>query len=66
MISRLANVIYWGANTVAALLVGVAVYAILFGQLTDGDRVALPAIFAVSAVMVWIIGRASLYVMAGK
>lgn len=62
MLGRLGQVIYWGLATLGVLLIGVAA-CFHFGE-PQGDPLAMVAIFAATAS--WLIGRAALYVLAGR
>ena len=63
MIRRLANVIYWTASSIAAVV-------FLFGAfVASREEVYSPAlvllIFAIVAALVWLVGRGVRYVLAG-
>jgi hypothetical protein len=62
--SRLSNVLYWAATAITIALVVLAAFA----YFTATGSGALPgALFIVAyAVLVWLIGRAILYVFAGR
>jgi hypothetical protein len=64
MAARLGQVIYWACTIIAALiLVGVA---FVFWRATKLDAVMFVLVFGIlSAVVVWLIGRAAKYVLAG-
>jgi hypothetical protein len=64
MVARLGNVLYWGACLVAGLLALIAAYAMVFG--TGEDRVFIDTALAVIALIVWLVGRACRYVLAGR
>jgi len=64
-LSRLGNVLYWLCTGVAALFALVSVYSALFGQVENGGWWLLGAL-AVLAIVVWLIGRAARYILAGK
>jgi len=61
MIVRFANVIYWAASSVAVLFLIVAV--VVFKNGTD---MGMGTLFGVFGVLVWLVGRAVLYVLAGR
>lgn len=64
MVSRLGNVLYWLANTiaVACLLLG---FGIAVSNAARDGWAALPVMAAV-AVAVYLVGRAVRYVLAGR
>jgi hypothetical protein len=64
MVARLGNVLYWAASLIAGLLALIAAYAMVFG--TGEDRVFIDTALAVIAVVVWLVGRACRYVVAGR
>jgi hypothetical protein len=66
MATRLGNVIYWLGCVIAALILA-ADAAEWFGEAqyrSDGLPVVL--VIAVAAAIVWVIGRAFRYVLAGR
>jgi hypothetical protein len=64
MIARLGNVLYWGASGLAAVLIAFAAYVAL--AFDYSDRLPVAGMFGFGGVAVWLIGRALLYVMAGR
>ena len=63
MVGRLGLVIYWAGCVVAALAVGVALYAAFVG----GTKALLGiVIFTVIAVFAFAAGRAALFILAGR
>jgi len=77
MLARLGNVIYWGCAGVAALSVvggivfGFEIPSLWRGEPSPGneifkDRLLLAAALVVSAIGIWLIGRAARYVLAGR
>jgi hypothetical protein len=64
IVVRLGNVLYWGASLIAGLLGLIAAYAAVFG--TGDDRLFIDAMLFVVAVIVWLVGRACRYVLAGR
>jgi len=63
LLERLANVIYWTASTIALLLLAWCAWA--FQYTPERERPTLLVGVGV-AVVVWLIGRAVRYVLAGK
>lgn len=63
MVARLGNVLYWFASAVAVLALAGAAYSLAYGQ-RGGD--VLAGLGAAFAVLVWLIGRACRYVLAGR
>ena len=64
MVTRLGDVLYWGASLIAGLLGLISAYAIVFGA--GEDRFFIDAMLFVFAVIVWLVGRACRYVLAGR
>jgi len=64
MAARLANAIYWAA-CIAAVLWALFVFAIGAVQTRPDWTISTP-IAIVGAVVIWIIGRAIRYVLAGR
>jgi hypothetical protein len=62
-VARLANAIYW-ASCIAAMLWAVFVFAMGAVQTHPNWTISTP-IAIVGAVVIWIIGRAIRYVLAG-
>jgi hypothetical protein len=63
MIERLGNVLYWVGCVISGLFLLVAAAGAAFGHGTD--RFFNGAIFAATALVAWIIGRACRYLLAG-
>jgi hypothetical protein len=64
VVERLGDVLYWGASFVAALLALLAAAVALLNTGPNGPFIAV--IFAFLAVIVWLVGRACRYVLAGR
>lgn len=64
MIIRFANVIYWLAAAVSAVLMAFVAASLVFGHGGDG-RFEMPIIIGIVAVLIWFAGRAIRYVLAG-
>jgi hypothetical protein len=64
MAARLGVVLYWAGTLVACLIAGVIVYAVLFGT-GKGDPL-LQGLGLFVAAAIWLIGRATCYVLAGR
>jgi hypothetical protein len=64
VVSRLGNVLYWAASLVAALFGLLAGAVAVLNTGPDGPFIAV--IFAVFAVIAWLVGRACRYVLAGR
>ena len=62
--ARLGNVLYWAATAVAIVLVVLAVLAYFTATGTGALQSAL--LIVAFAGLVWLIGRAILYVLAGR
>jgi len=65
MLTRLANVIYWAACALAALVFAVCAWVLFMSSPTGDERILAPFGMAM-AVVVWLVGRAVLYVLAGR
>ena len=64
MVARLGDVLYWAASTVAALL---AAFVLMVFMLADGKGESLFQVLGVvTAGVIWLVGRACRYVLAGK
>jgi hypothetical protein len=63
MAARLGVVLYWAGTLVACLIAGVIAYAVLFGGKSDPFLLGL-GLFV--AAVIWLIGRAACYVLAGR
>ena len=61
--ARLGQVIYWGASGVAVLL---ALLAIFEFTRASPDAPFLGIVFGVIGIGVWLVGRAIVYVLAGR
>jgi hypothetical protein len=61
--ARLGRVVYWGASGVAMLL---ALLAIFEFTRAEPDAPFLGIIFGVIGIGVWLVGRAVVYVLAGR
>jgi len=64
MVARLGDVLYWAASGVAALL---AAFVLMVFMLADGKGEPIFQVLGVViAGIIWLIGRACRYVLAGK
>jgi hypothetical protein len=63
MLARLGDVLYWGTSGLAVLIVFFIAWAVWAAQTTDYVLVFLAAAFA---ALVWAVGRACRYVLAGR
>jgi hypothetical protein len=63
MTERLGNALYWTSCIISGLFLLAAAAGAVFGH--GPDRVFAIAIFAASALVAWIIGRACRYMLAG-
>ena len=64
IVTRLGDVLYWAASLVAA---GLALFAGAVAVLNTGpDGPFIATIFAFIAVIVWLVGRACRYGLAGR
>jgi hypothetical protein len=64
MTARLGEVIYWGCSGIAVIII--AAYAYSYYAYPEANGLALTALFGVPAALIWLIGRACLYVLAGR
>lgn len=62
MIERLGNLLYWIGNVAAALWCALFLYAASISS--SGSSMVVIAI--IGAVVIWLIGRAALYLFAGR
>ena len=68
MIERLANVLYWIGSGLAAILLiaGTSVFLFAGSSMNLADRIGISAFFLGFALLSWLIGKASRYILAGK
>jgi len=64
MAARLGDVLYWASTLVACLMAVLIAYAVLFGT-GQGDLMVQGLVLFVAAI-IWLIGRAARYVLAGR
>jgi hypothetical protein len=64
MIGRLGNVLYWAASAIAVLIVLGTILAVANSD--NPARYFGAAMGLAAAVVVWLVGRATLYVLAGR
>ena len=64
MLGRLGQVIYWSSCGLGLLALLLAGALLIFG--VDGGARLMGAFFAVCAVLIWLFGRAALYVLAAR
>ena len=64
MLSRLGQVLYWAGCAVAFVIV-LAGVAVTFNT-SDSNAWLATALAVIVALIAWLIGRAALYVLAGK
>lgn len=72
MIGRLANVIYWICSAAAIMCLLAAAAAAIAGyagvnetRMSASDAVFLASSFAGTGLLVWLLGRATRYILAG-
>ena len=63
MIGRLGQVLYWGFTGFGAILVLIAGLVLYMG---NSDAPVVATVCAFAAGLSWLIGRACLYVLAGR
>lgn len=67
MLARLGNVLYWAGTGIAALcVIGGGAFAISIYNYNRADAYFIGALWLVSAAVIWLIGRACRYVLAGR
>lgn len=70
MLARLGMILYWVANIVAAFLALGTVAVLIMGTFDilgfKSENNVLEAFVFMPAVLIWLIGRACLYLLAGK
>lgn len=65
MVERLGNVVFWLGMTITVIMFAMIGFAVFNGATLGRDGVAL-ALFGGSALIPAIVGRAILYVLAGR
>lgn len=63
MAARFGHVLYWAASLIAALMIGTAAFAVIANGVAINDAGILATVFY--AVIIWLIGLACRYVLAG-
>lgn len=64
MVARLGQVLYWGLSGIAAISFALGVWVNVINKAqADWSTLGVVAVFS---VVVWLVGRACLYVLAGK
>jgi len=64
MLPRLGNVLYWGGCVLTGLvLVG---GLLMFGDMGNADTTFYAVLTVFAAVLIWLVGRAAKYVLAGN
>ena len=67
MIARLGNVLYWTANGIAVLLASLGAIGFAIALINNAaEGMILTPILVALAIPVWLVGRACLYVLAGR
>ncbi len=66
MLERLANVFYWLCTGVAALFGILAIFVLVVGDKGFWVVGSWAVGFLVLAIVVWLIGRAARYILAGR
>jgi hypothetical protein len=67
MIARVGNVLYWTGNGIAILLASLGAIGFVISLINKaGDGLILFPITIVVALLIWLAGRACLYVFAGR
>jgi hypothetical protein len=67
MLARVGNVLFWAGNVIAALMLcGAVIFFFAADRVAPGELAIVLGIFAAVAVAVWLLGRASLYILAGR
>jgi hypothetical protein len=61
--SRLGRVLYWGASGIAVLLLALAAFEFMRGP-PDGPFLGI--LFGGIGIVTWLVGRAVVYVLAGR
>ena len=65
MLARLGEVLYWTGCAIAVVLVGFLLYLEWVEPHSD-KKMFIAAFFGIPAAISWLIGRACLYVLAGR
>jgi hypothetical protein len=70
MVGRLGNVIYWACSGIAVLVIIAAAWIAIFVILRDSPDAPWGyfdmALVALGGLVLWLIGRAAKYVLAGR
>jgi len=64
MLARLGNVLYWGGCVLAALVLLSGL--LLFEGMSASDTAFYAALTLIASALVWLVGRAAKYVLAGN
>jgi hypothetical protein len=65
LLARLGDVLYWTTASLSALIIIVGIPAGL-NEVAPDKRWTLIAVFFVIAAVIWLLGRACRYVLAGR
>jgi hypothetical protein len=65
MAERLGHVLYWAGCVLAALAIGVGAF-LSFAMVQRSDSIFVLVVATVVAILIWLLGRACRYVLAGK
>jgi hypothetical protein len=67
VIARLGNVLYWTGSCTAILLASLGAIGFIIALINNaGEGMILSPFLIVFAVLAWLVGRACLYVLAGR
>lgn len=65
MLARLGEVLYWGGIVIACFAIATGAFLGL-AMVSQGDQIVVGALGVVAAFIAYLIGRACLYVLAGR
>ena len=63
MIARLGQVVYWACDAIAVCIVGLMAYSHVYVRPLDQDGALF---FGAVALVIFLFGRACLYILAGR
>lgn len=66
MIARLGNVLYWAANGLAAMMAVLGALGFIIALINKAEGMIIFPVLIALAILVWLVGRACLYVLAGR
>jgi len=65
MLERLSNVIYWGLSACGLLVAGLGAF-LLLAEPNKNGAIPVTVAFLAFGALLWLVGRAARYILAGK